>query len=344
MNALASDPRTLATDFRPDFASVEEGHRYLIGMAALAPSTFNTQPWLFEVREDNIALIPDRARQLQVIDPDGREMVISCGAALANLVVAGRYAGFEVDLDRNGHASLGRHPLARLRMVRTSPPRNRDEQLFHAIPRRHTIRHSFNQRGISDLQMRRLLDAMESTEASARVVDEPDMRTQLATLAQSNLIEQSLQTERSQEANRWRLPRDSRRRDGVPQAALGMSMQEYLWYYLSGGVSGVTRKAGQALHRKAAKCSRLLVITTPKDDIHHWLEAGYAMERALLRAAAIGIQASFMGALTYAPEAREKTRKVIRGRGIPQLVLCLGHSDSRPATPRRPVEHLIRNT
>ena len=69
------------------------------GGAGCAPSLHNTQPWRFTVGRDAIELHADSGRRLRV-DPDGREIVISCGAALFGLRLAVR--------------SLGRQPVVEL--------------------------------------------------------------------------------------------------------------------------------------------------------------------------------------------------------------------------------------
>ena len=66
---------------------------YLIAAAARAPSVQNTQPWRFKVAESAIELYCDSRRQL-LADPDGREMLISCGAALYGLRLAVRSLGY----------------------------------------------------------------------------------------------------------------------------------------------------------------------------------------------------------------------------------------------------------
>ena len=62
--------------------------RTVLSAAAAAPSVHNTQPWRFRVRGQTIDLLADRDRQLQAQDPDGRALLMSCGAALLNLRVA----------------------------------------------------------------------------------------------------------------------------------------------------------------------------------------------------------------------------------------------------------------
>lgn len=54
----------------------------LVRYAVRAPSSHNSQPWLFRVVGDTLELRADRGRRLPVVDPEDRELTISCGAAL----------------------------------------------------------------------------------------------------------------------------------------------------------------------------------------------------------------------------------------------------------------------
>src|SRR3954454_18980279 len=67
---------------------------YLTEAAVWAPSLHNTQPWWFGVRGSTVTLHADTDRRLDVADPDGREMLISCGAALFTLRLAARHLGY----------------------------------------------------------------------------------------------------------------------------------------------------------------------------------------------------------------------------------------------------------
>jgi len=73
---------------------VIEVARYVVGEAVWAPSVHNTQPWWFSVGPSGLGLYADPARQLTVADPAGREMLISCGAALFTARLALRAAGY----------------------------------------------------------------------------------------------------------------------------------------------------------------------------------------------------------------------------------------------------------
>jgi hypothetical protein len=74
--------------------SIEQQLRLLIRYASLAPSTRNSQPWRFTVDRNVVGLWADRDRHLPAADPAGRELYLSLGCALENLVVAGECAGY----------------------------------------------------------------------------------------------------------------------------------------------------------------------------------------------------------------------------------------------------------
>src|SRR5690242_3539894 len=78
----------------PDLA---ERAGYLIEVAARAPSVHNTQPWRFTVTGQAVELYADTERQL-LEDPAGREMIISCGAALFGLRLAIRSLGCQPEI------------------------------------------------------------------------------------------------------------------------------------------------------------------------------------------------------------------------------------------------------
>ena len=68
--------------------------QYLIATAARAPSVHNSQPWQFRVGAQAVELWCDPRRKVAA-DAVGREMLISCGAALFGLRLAVRSLGHQ---------------------------------------------------------------------------------------------------------------------------------------------------------------------------------------------------------------------------------------------------------
>src|SRR4029453_2672477 len=82
-------------DRRPPGAlPIEQQLRSLVRYAVLAPSTRNSQPWRFTIERNTVRVWADPSRRLPVADPDGRELHLSLGCALENLLVAGALLGY----------------------------------------------------------------------------------------------------------------------------------------------------------------------------------------------------------------------------------------------------------
>jgi hypothetical protein len=130
-------------------ATPEEISRFVADAAVHAPSVHNTQPWRFHHGEHEISISANNERQLQVADPHGREMMISCGAALFNMRVALRYLGWVPKV-----RVLPDHDLpnlvARVTWDQQIPPLDYEKELFEQIARRRTHRGGFDPTPLPD--------------------------------------------------------------------------------------------------------------------------------------------------------------------------------------------------
>src|SRR4051794_26266970 len=110
--------------------------------ATLAPSLHNSQPWRFRLTSDAVEGYAGRDRQLDVLDPDGRELMVSVGAAVFTLRLALRHAGrmpelaVRPDPDRPDLVAV-------IRPGRPAEPSAAVHELADAIARRHTNRQPF---------------------------------------------------------------------------------------------------------------------------------------------------------------------------------------------------------
>jgi len=81
------------SDF-PEGSSIETQLGFLLRYGILAPSTRNSQPWAFHIQGNRVHFIADPNRALAIADPGRRELYISVGCALENLLVAAEHFGF----------------------------------------------------------------------------------------------------------------------------------------------------------------------------------------------------------------------------------------------------------
>src|SRR4051794_16158139 len=111
----------------------------ILESAGLAPSVHNTQPWRFVVDGDAIEARADPSRQLGYLDPTGRQLHISCGAAIEFAYLAARSVGRDCDVallpDPGDHELL-----ARLMLGGEQPATPEETGLAAAIATRYTDR------------------------------------------------------------------------------------------------------------------------------------------------------------------------------------------------------------
>jgi nitroreductase len=304
----------------------------LVEAAVLAPSSHNTQPWWFRAGGHAVELHADRTRALPVNDPFDRELTISCGAALTNLVVAARARGLEPDV---GVLPEPDDPDLLARIVLRPGADADDQELAAAIPARHTYRGPFADEPPAET-LTGMAAACQPLGVALSVVAGVADRDALARLVAAGDREQFADPSWRRELAAWMHPR--RRGDGLAVPPVVGALTRLVVSHVDVGA----RTAGQdeGLTREAPA---LAVLATDGDDPRDWLQAGQALQRALLVAAAAGVQAGWSNQPCQVASLRPRLREALRIHGHPQVVLRLGRQPTPPRpAPRRPVEEVLR--
>ncbi|MFN0283120.1 MAG: Acg family FMN-binding oxidoreductase, partial [Kineosporiaceae bacterium] len=280
-----------------------------------------------------IGLYADRTRALPVNDPHDRELTISCGAALYTLCLSARVRALAPRVT----TLPGDDPdlLALVELLGGGSADERDQALLAACPVRRTVRAPFSGRPVPADLVRRLGEAVAAEGAWLEIVGDDPRRTALAELVAEGDAMQFADPSWRRELASWMHPR--RRGEGlvVPIAALP-----------------IARLVVSALDlgtRTGAKDAALLegspvvaVLGTDGDATADWLDAGRALQSALLTAAAEGVHASYLNQPCQVGELRPRLADLLERPGLPQLVLRFGFpaQEGRPA-PRRPVSAVV---
>jgi hypothetical protein len=342
LSTLAESSLICQTEF-PAHAELEQQLRFILNYAVLAPSGHNTQPWLFRLSGEQIELYCDRARSLPVADPHEREMIISCGAALFYLRVALAHHGFDHELKTLPDPGLP-ELLARIRITGRREETVEERTLFNAIPLRRTCRLPFSGVAVQQSVQSGLRRAALREGAWLHIIRGGPARIAAADLIAEGDRIQLRDKRYRQELAEWVRAADAPGHDGIPPQALGMPS----W---AESVDGLVRFALRAFNtslirarqdRRLALASPVLaVLGTATDTRGDWLSAGQALARVLLRAAAVGLSASFLNQPIEVLSLRGTLQDLVGGRGYPQLLLRLGYGQPTAPTPRRSTRDVL---
>lgn len=339
--------------------------RFALHYAVLAPSVHNTQPWRWtltrkvtpygELRGATFELLADYGRELPALDARHRQLIISCGAALAAL-----RAGLEqLDLRHRVRLLPDAHRpelLARVHVFADlpEPPAARLGQLARYLPLRRTYRGPMTEQEPSAAERRVLSAHARAERVTLMWVAGAAERRAVERLVALATLQESETSEIEDEVRLWS-DHDPRVRDGVPAAN---------WQRTS--VQAVMAPVVQrdfALGRPVPDCEQdgsprgsaeptpaLAVLTTANDEPADWLATGQALMRILLQATADGLAVGYVNQPTEVPSVRTvlaeqiaRLLPVTSGAVVPQLVLRIGHHDSAvpPAVPRRPAASVL---
>jgi hypothetical protein len=346
---LLDDPWMLnPTDFPPEGTTVEK-LLFSLNYAVLAPSILNTQPWRFRVMDRAMEVFADWSRLLPITDPHGRQMTISCGAALLNIRVALRAFSCHVatDLlpDKNSPELL-----ARVTVSGVEQPSESDQRLRDAIVSRRTNRGELLDRPLSPELLAALAAASSSEDTILEIATAPSAKDSVADLivqAHENLL---ANPDYQREMGDWI---GDRIREVPPVTLSGASIagktptlptQRELRIPTAASATRMFSRNPEALARlsRHLTAAPIIALVATRDDTQRsWMAAGQGLQRALLEATANGASASFLNAPIEVPSLRPKLARIFGTESTPQLLLRFGYGRELPPEPRRPIAAVL---
>jgi hypothetical protein len=334
MTTLSQCPpwKVLPEDFPADFP-IQEQLKFLLRYAVLAPSTKNTQPWRFSIGENTIGVFADLTRCQPVADCGRRELYISLGCALENLLIASEQFGFRHEVsyfpqstNEELAAIVTFHPGG-------TPSIYRAGITLAGITARHTQHGPYRDEPVTEEVRRRLLHSCGALGLRVDLTDDPAIR--------SRVVELNLHADEMEFAD--------------------PAFRKELGYWVGQGVFGPPRllsrleglllsrvNLGRAIGKRnaAALSSAPLIglISARTDDRPSQVHTGQALERLWLHATRIGIALQPMSQALEVPSLRAELARVIPERGwIPEQVFRIGYPIRPPEqhTPRRSTDQVV---
>ena len=324
-------------DLTPD----EDTVRSALRLALRAPSVHNCQPWRWLVGPESVHLYADGSRQVPATDPHGRDLLISCGAALDHLLVALASLGRGARVRRIPNPAQPGH-LATVELFPHAATGD-DEALAAAIPRRRTDRRRFSSWPVPAELIGELLELARVRGVGLEAITDPAVRWKLFHAITDAAEQQATDPAYAAELAAWS-GRGAESDDGVPAANAPAPQhtpgQMPLRAYASPNLP-------QPPSTGEPENAALLLLTTPTDSALDWLRAGEATSVILLTATRHGLASSPLTQPLEVDDTREFIRSHVTTAHTfhPQILLRIGWAPAGaaelPATPRRPLDDVV---
>jgi len=341
MKLKTLDPRKVSSDDFPSGGTAKSQLHFLLNYAVLAASGHNAQPWLFRLSDEGLELVFDRSRALSIVDPDNREMIISCGAALGNLEVAARYFGYKANIQLG---SLLGNPdsLAKVTLSKGTLPTRNDIALFKVITLRQTNRSPFTSEKLSE-------DALsQCVEAAAGCAVEFSYRSDEKT--KSDIAKLTMSADKSQFSSPWyRVELSSWMHSNRGDGKDGMSAYRFGLPDFFTPIAGFlirtfnlgNRVAQNNKSRIEAGSPVLGVFATEADQQNDWVNTGRALAQVLLILTSVGFSASYLNQSIEIDSLRRLVHKEFNALAYPQIMLRIGRANTAAFSVRRSVDDCL---
>ena len=330
----------------PKNGSDHEQMQFLLCYAVLAPSFYNSQPWQFAINDEanQINVYVNRSQWLKAADPNKRELHISLGCALENLLVAIDYFGL-------GHRvayfpeSGNDDWAAQVRVVAARESVDpRPGNLFGAIGRMRVTHHPYKKQPILSEHMSSIADFLVNFKYEdsdmihwirLETTDDPEVRKEIGRLASRGDVIMFADAAFRQELNKLLAQSDC----GKP------------WWYNteSAGPAKFNAELGEYVAERESQivtsAPAVGILTSNIDNATALIKIGQAFERIALEASLVGVGIYPLFQLLDLHELKDTVQHLFPVlHGYPQIVFVMGYAEKEyqnVMTPRIPVENVI---
>lgn len=317
----------------PRHGTPAEQMKFLLRYTILAPSSHNTQPWKFKLAAPwSIEVHADLNGWLKVADPDQRELHLSLGCALENLLVTAAHFGFATRIDYLPDPDRPTHISTIGLSEAEGDTFNKHATLFRAITVRTTNHKIFDARSIDPTILHKIQRCCDEPDVQLHFTTDQEIRRQV-----DNLIVRSDAITFSNPAYREELAY------WIGQGVFGTSWLISQLGRLAMGYLNLGRFVKRGDEEALMSAPVIALITAAGNDRVTQLRAGQVFQRAYLTAALYGIGIRPMSQIVEVPECKQELGQIGPWRdSVPLQPFLMGHIDLDQAhTPRKLLEEVL---
>ena len=306
----------------------EDQLTYLLRYAMLAPSSHNTQPWSFSIDDEGVLISPAFDRWLEVADSDKREIYISIGCALENLLVAADHFGFGTQLK---FLPEPHDPGPAVRVKLEKRGSEESGELFDQITARHTNHNVYDGKPIAEDKLKLIQGCCEEDGLMLHLTDDPEIKRTVDDLMVEGDAIQFSDPDWREELGYW-----------LGRGVFGTSWVTSKMSQLAVTYFNMGKNTGKKDSELLMSAPVLGVISSESDDRKDQIKAGQVFERVSLVATADDIRLHPMSQILEIPELKGRVSSLIPVSDVvPQHTFRLGYAEPEEHTPRWPVEAVL---
>lgn len=303
----------------------------------MAPSPYNTQPWLFRITDDRIVLLPDMKRRLHIADPGNRELFISQGTCIENMSIAS--SRFSVDMS---NVLIDKEDVSIDFNFKSNFP-NADKSLFKSMLKRQTNRRLYEQKELDSSKIKPLIDESGHMFGIKWINQKNEIDLLIDYVKESNRLLFG-NPKYLDELKKWTRFSDSEaeeKLDGLYLRAMNKATTAR-WLGEIGYNLNITAETESRKEVKKIRSASGFMLFFSDDKRETLIETGRQIERTSVKITDMGLSCDYNNQPCRAVAVRNSFASDFGFKGlVPQAVLRIGYSEPSIRSPRRKIKDLI---
>jgi hypothetical protein len=312
--------------------------REFIRFATLAPSGHNAQPWKFSIVGNTITIYPDYSRRLQFVDPYDRELWISLGCALENLVLTTQDSGFDYHIE---------YPSAQNDFISITLKKSSHSDhvpLANFILSRRNTRSVYDGRAIPNSNLQKIELLSHGNDVNFSLFNSVIDKENILGYVKSANTAQGTNPGFLNELITWlrfNKPEAMSTSDGLYTACTG-NPEMPRWMGNLAVRAGYISQQDNSDTAMIQSSTGMIIISSAKDDKYHWIESGRLYERIALTLTSMGIKSSLLNQPNEIKSVRSQLQSGLKlAHPFPQMFMRYGYGPDMPRSLRRSLDDVI---
>ncbi|MFA6354159.1 MAG: hypothetical protein WCX12_00525 [Candidatus Paceibacterota bacterium] len=306
----------------------EDRIKFLLRYGVLAPSTHNSQPWLFKIFPSSVEIYYNKEKEIIEADPHGRDLFISFGCLIENIVTAASFFGVDTEVKYLPAKEVKNELIAtivfsNLKNNDFSP--NKDDSLLNIIKTRINARGIFENKTISPDTVNKLISLNEDPNIKINFITDKKKINRIAELTELGLHEAYARKKFRMEMSKWLNHNLSSKKEGIPGFSLRMSLLISLAFPKLVKFLNVGKAVGVLNYKSAASAPGIVIIGSKDNQPETFLKVGRIAERLMLHCKLYNLKTSIFLASIEMGDYWKEIQKITENDFFPQFIFCIGY-------------------
>ncbi|ALJ06298.1 hypothetical protein APS56_14650 [Pseudalgibacter alginicilyticus] len=317
----------------------------LINYASKAPSSHNSQPWIFKVKEHSIEIHPDKNGALPIVDPDNRELYISLGCATENICLVSPYFNYNTELEII--TTSNDYTFIKIRFKETS--KNNNTTILNLINNRQSNRSIYTGKHISDTSIKTLESILTSLNINTYYFKNgtPEFKMITDYILKGNTIQMRDSKFKAELLSwiRFNNYEIKNTQNGLTYKVMGAPQTPRFIGKMVVKSFLTPSKQNKNDIEKINSSSHYILFTTKHNTVTEWIKLGRHLQHILLKLTELDIACAYMNPPCEIHSLSEELKNSIPiiKQEYPTLILRIGYANKVPYSPRKSINKIIVN-